>query len=908
MAYIGYSDQISLFVKLLVDEFGNDYEGDSYINYFEKIKSFLNDSISSEELLKFFDESNFCIFELDHLMKKIDDIVKDNIHYKQKLNKFISENIESEAEDNRIVSVKGLSLLFDDFIDIYNENIFDYESFYISIFGVFINLSQSKFMEFISDVIKYNSLTFEDFYFLVNFLKDIVEFKYLNKYVKEFILYSEDYLDAIDDSFEHISILMFLTFKLNKIFSNLCKYPENDFWSKDKHLIMVVLKLFSNYCREYNLVFIDKIDEKDKKFTENRDVIYIFLKYLTEFTINEDDCKVILSVYSRLMFDYKEYESVKKITRIVKYLVSPVFKHSKLDVFMLSNDTQDVINVLSFSFLNGTNYVDLFDNRCNKQGFNKEIGIYVLKLILSEEINLKKDYFIYFVEKFYTYLSSEFIYEDNNLFNYLLWITNDIVNSKTNIKGLSIVLSLLTNNKLQGNQMYNLIDNIIYKLGCEFTYSFEGVSFYKFILNDEEDVYYGRVDREYLYAKNILNGMCDSEDVLEEKNTFIRKIKSYFNDMNALNREGYYRDLINNKYFDIYKFEILDELEEHNIDMENLKKECDFLIYNSPNEEGLKFGILLSLLLGDNYYESVYKDIIFKLSCGDIFMRIQEKFKCFDVNSIFDLHKSCVFLTKWNIEKNKVKDLDYLKEIAFKSLENYYKKLDIYGFVYIVVLFDYLNKKDIFNDVNSNTLKIKTIMKLVNEEVDNSITNDTFIYKIFNECFDIYTKSFVSLTQFEVLESLYTLIEDKYIKMNSDIVYKDIELNDITDVKILSEEKLNFKFKYSEILRKINRIFKSAQADEYYENIFISQNINLIIDILTNEKNFYNESMELFYKFINGIDNLNVINEIYKKSLQNIFIGKVFIKLVSYYPDIVLNILKSSNILDVYVKILECSV
>lgn len=906
MAYIGYSKQIPLFVKLLVDEFGNDYEGDSYLNYLEKIKSFLIDDISSDELLEFFDKSNFCIFELDHLIKSIDDLIQSNILYKQKLNKFIDENIDSDPPNNRIISLKGLSLLFDDFVDIYNEDIFDYESFYISIFGVFINLSQSKFMEFINDVIKYNSLTFEDFYFLVNFLKDIVEFKYLNKYVKEFILYSEDYLDAIDDSFEHISILMFLTFKLNKKFSDLCKNPKNDFWSKDKEFIIVILKLFSNYCREYNLVFIDQIDEQNKKFIENRDIIYTFLKYLTEFTINKEDCEVILSVYSRLMFDYKEYESVKKVTKIVRYLVSPIFKHENLDFLISSNLKQNVINILSFAFLNGINYVDLFINRCNKQGFNKEIGLYILKLILSEEVNTRKDYFIYFVEKLHGYLLDDFIYEDGNLFNYLLWITNDIINSEVDINGLGIVLNLLTNNKIHGNKIYNLINNITYKFDYEFIYSFEGISFYKSILNNGMNVYYGRMDREYFYAKNIFNNNFDDLDICKEKNRFEKLIIKYFKNVNASNRNEYYKNLLNNKYFDIYKFEILEKIREYNIDKEILKKECDFLIYNSPDEEGLKFGILLSLLFNEKIYEDIYKEIIFKVSYGDIFMRIQEKFKCFNVDEVFNLHKSCVFLVKWNIENNKNDDSGKLEEIAYNSLQKYYKKLDIYGFVYIVVLFDYLERMEVFNDVNSNTFRIKTIIKLIDEERDDSITNDTFIYEIFNKCFEVYTRTFVSLTQFEILEFLRTMIENKYMKFNFDIVHKDIELNNI-NYEGNKIEKFNFRFKYSDVLKKINKVFKSPEADEYYENIFISQNIDLIINILSNERKFYNNTMELFYKCINGYDNFDTISGIYEKSLENIFIGKVFIKLISNYPNVILNILKNTRLLEIYIKILECS-
>ena len=92
MAYIGYSEHIPLFTKLLVDEFGSDYEGDSYLIYFENIRSYLYGDISSNDLLEFFDNSNFCIFELDHLIKNINDIIEKNISYKQKLNKFLFEN------------------------------------------------------------------------------------------------------------------------------------------------------------------------------------------------------------------------------------------------------------------------------------------------------------------------------------------------------------------------------------------------------------------------------------------------------------------------------------------------------------------------------------------------------------------------------------------------------------------------------------------------------------------------------------------------------------------------------------------------------------------------------------------------------------------------------------------------
>ena len=202
------------------------------------------------------------------------------------------------------------------------------------------------------------------------------------------------------------------------------------------------------------------------------------------------------------------------------------------------------------------------------------------------------------------------------------------------------------------------------------------------------------------------------------------------------------------------------------------------------------------------------------------------------------------------------------------------------------------------------TLKLKTIMKLLKEDNNKIIENDVLVYEIFNKCFEVYTKSFVSLTQFEVLEEIYNLFENKFVKLNgNEIEHKDIELNHEVDIN----KKFNFKMRYSEILKKINKIFKSSEADEYYENIFISQNIDLIISILSNETKFYNESMNLFYEYVNE-NSLNALCKIYKKSIENIFVARVFIKLLSFYPNVIISTLKDSKKLDLYVKILECSI
>lgn len=904
MSYIGYSKEIPSFVKLIVYEFGDEYEGDSYLVYFENVKSFIYGDVSSEELLNFFDNSKFCIFEMDYLIKNIDQIIANNISYKRRLNEFITQNINAVGEDNRSVSIKGLSLLFDDFVDIYNENIFDCESFYISIFGMFLNISREDFMEFTKGVVKYNSLNFEDFYFLIDFLKNLVDFNYLERYTRDFIIYSEEYLDIVDDSLDNISIAIFLTFRLNKILTELIQNPENEIWSKDKKLIMVTLKLFSRYCREYNLIFIDQTDENNEKFCENRDIIYLLLKYLTEFPINIEDCKIILNVYSMLIFDYKDYKSIHKVTQIVKYLVLPLMYNYEEEVITLFNDIQEVLNGLTFYYLIGENYVDLFYNKNDLHGSIREIFLYILKLILSENVDLKKQRFIEFINKFYNELSDMITYGDDGLFNYIIWIINDIVKNSDNIGELYMSVNLLINNdKFQGNQLYNLIYNLVFKISDDFKYSFEGRSFCKFILGKDKDdeIYYHREDREYFYAKSILVSEVDY-NVQEEKENFIEAILNYFNNKTALNREIYYKMLINNNYFDVYKFDILYKIEECKFNISDLKDECDFLIYDSPDCVGVEFGLLLSSTLDINFYEDILKKLVFKLTCGDIFRRINEKFMNFNEKELFEKHDSCVFKIRWLIGECLN---DELEEKIVNFLNDSYAKLKIYDFIYVIILNKYLSNINIFNDVNSNTFKIKMIMILIKNDVEDKMINDHYIYEVFDCCFKKYIVSFMSLTQFEILNDLYTLIEKKYNELDNNIKYKEIEFN---HNKNSITEKKTFKNQYCEILKVINKALKSAEACSYYENIFLSQNVDFIINMLENEDVFYNDVMELFYKVINNKFDLKTFIEIYDNGLKNKFIARVFVKLISYYPKIILEIFKNQEFLDLYIKIVMCSI
>lgn len=913
MAYIGYSESTTTFTKLLVDEFGNDYDGDSYLLYIDKIKEYLNDEINEKDFLEFLDNSKFCVFELDNLLKETHDIIGENIGYKQKINKLVVENIEQDSLNNRAISIKSISILFDDFVDIYNDNIFDYEGFYISVFGIFVNFSQEKFMEFINDIIKYNSLTFDDFYFLINFLRDIVEFKHLKNYTKEFILYCEDYLDVEDDSAEHISILMFLAFKLNRTIIEIMKSPENDFWMKDKEFILATLKLFSNYCREYNSVFIEQIDDKNEKFIENRDIVYGLLKYLTKIPVNDMDCEVILDIYSRLMFDYIEYSSVEKVTSIVKYLVSPIFKFDHMEEIMLLNNIDRIINTLSFCFVSKINYVDLFRKRYEEYGFDLAVCTYLLRLILSEDIYNKKKYISILLN--IPGIISNFKNGNDLIYTYLVWISKDLLHDREYRYELSLILEILRTSidSTKFSQMYQLVRNIISNLNSPITYAFEGESFYKKILEGEKEIYKDSLVTEYFYAKNVFLFTRNS-DIENEKIKLIDKLKEYFLFPNSKNRNAYYEFLINTKYFEIYKFEIIDSLSRENINSEILKIECDFLIYDSPHINSFKLGLVLSIVVENENYIEVYKNTLFKMTCGDIFRELNYKFRFVDEEYILSSHKSYTFIIKWSMYRDLLYSNEEISEInnrinnirnmIFRCINNYDKKLDSYCFLYIIIFADHSDSKDIYNGVNITTLKLRTIMELVEEDRSGEILDDEYIYLIFEKGIKDYVKSFISLTQFEVLDEIYTIIEKKFVRIDKNIQHKEIENNEssLDDLNLMC-----FKNKYREILKYINKVLKSSEANEYYENIFINQDLTTLVSILNNERRFYNETVELFHIYINTLDFLS-LNEICKKSSKNSFIAKIFVKLLSEYPNVIKETLEEPEKLELYKEILKYTV
>lgn len=902
MAYIGYSNEISTFVKILVDEFGNEYEGDSYLTYYDNIVMFLNGKISSEELINFFEDSNFCVFELDHLIKNVNNLIEKDILYKQKLNRFVTENIDVESLNNTDICIKALSLLFDDFIDIYNENIFDYESFYIPFLGIYISLSQEKFMEFIMGILKENSLIAYDFYFMINFLRDFVEFKYLNKYVKEFIIYSQEYIDANDDSIESIPILMFVTFKINKIMVNLTKSYDFSFWNKDKNLVLATLKLFTRYFKEYNLLFIDRIDEENKNFYDNKEVVYMLLKHLTNFPINDGDCKIILMSYGDLMFDYLKYEGIKKITDVVKYLVSPVMKNYKINEIVNSNYENDVINILTFCFLIDADYLALYIDRCRNFGFNKQIALHILKLILIEEVGeRKKEFLIKFVKTFSKNIIEDFDYGDENLFNYITWITNDVIACTTSVQGMNVVLNLLRKRtKLVNLTMYTLLNNLLEKFNCKPSYFFEGKSFYNHLFDSENKVLYNRMDREYFFAKHILL-QEDNDEILIEKKMMLDSLKIYFENPNYENRNSYYKCLISCVYFDIYKFEVLNFISNLNIQELVLKNECDFLIYKSPHEEGLMLGILFSLALEKNYYNDDYKKIFLRVTWGDIFLKLCEKFKIEE--SFLNTHESFVFNLKYEFmnlcfnKKFSSEEKINLRELVLNKINSFSGKSNLSYYVYILVFSD-TNEVDI----NLNTIKLKTSIELIKNDYSNGIIYDEYFYKLFINCFEIYTKSFISFTQFEILEDIYVTLENRFLNFGNGLEFKEIEFNNEMENKINK----NLKSDYVNVLKRINKVMKSPQAEEYYDNLFISENLDLINEIINNENKFYNETISLLHSYINGT-NLLVLKDIYNKCNKNIFVAKVFIKLISNYPEVLLNTLKDAEKFNIYIKILENS-
>lgn len=920
MSYTGYSEYIPLYTKLIVTEYANDYEGDSYVAYYENIRLYLSGDMDEETFTKFVENSKFCMYELDHLIKNIDNLLEGNIQYKQKLNKFIENNIDSKDVNNKVITAKALSLLFDDFIDSYSYDIFDYECFYLSIFGVFINLDDEGFMEFISENLKINSVNYDDFYFLISFIKELVDYTYVSKYSREFIIYSEDFLDVIDDTTEHISLLMFLTFRIGKMLQEICDNPEENIYLKDKKFILVVLKLFSIYCNEYNAIFIDQIDEKNKKFLENTNIIYILLKALTEFPITKGDCVIILNVYSKLIFDYVEYASMKKITNIVKYLVSPVLKEEDLrqefDERTIIDGEQEIINILSYCFIMEYDYVEKFIDKYVSfdYEFDNQICFYILKLILTENIENKTKYFSNFIDGYYVRLLEGLNSKEESLFNYLLWITNDIIKHNINFRGMSKIYPLLVrSNKIGNDRLYEFTKNVVNQLEGDYVYSFEGKSFYKKVLESEKSFYQFRIDREYLYAKYLFVGKFTKE-IEDEKKQFLDLFLEYVMNNNSLvNRENYYNCLLKNKYFDIYKFEVLEKLNQYRIDEELLKKECDFLIYNSPHEEGFKFGIILSLNFDTCYYAEVYENIVEKVNWGDIFYVINYKFKLKSTDFKEKIHDSFTFMIKYemfqfnflntiHLNPNIYNETYNKKDIIISKIINSYfsefsNKLNSYDLTYLIISYYYFENE--VSDIDILTLYLKTIVKLINEDENLSILNDNYIYKIFMKYFEVYTKYFISFTQFEVLEEIYTAFENKY-------KYIDICNKEIESISDDTENQDNFKNKSSDILKNINTKLKSSEADEYYEHIFESENIELLLKILANETKFYNETMKLFYEYLQH-GNISTIESIYRKSSENIFVARIFIKILAFNPRILLNTLTDFKKNRIYLKILNCT-
>ncbi len=908
MAYIGYSDFTSLFTKLLVNEFGNDYEGDSYLLYLENIYKYLNEEIDEYKFLRFLDDTKFCIFELEHLLKHIDNAIRADINYKQKLNEVLHSNIQINSSSNRNIALKSISILFDDFMDVYNIDIFNYDEFYISVFGIFVNLCQDKFVKFIVDVIGRSRVTSDGFYFIIKFLRDMIDFKHLIKYVKEFVIYSQEYLENDKSYTEHISVLMVLVFRLDQTLLEIV----NNLQIKDKDFVFATLKLFGSYCKEYNTLFIEQIDDKNKKFIENLDVIYALLTYLTDVIINEEECNIILNVYYQIVSDYSEYDIIKKVTGIIKYLVSPIFEPEHVKQMVLSNNFNKIISSLSFCFISKINYVDLFLHRCRKYGFNLEICTYILRLILNEDIDNKKRYLSYFLSIPNILIDLKLGNDNDLVYTYLIRIANDLMIHGNSADELSKIVEFLRVdlNRSCYYQFYQLIRRIIIDIDSYDTYIFEGKSFYESVIHGEKSVCNESLIREYFFARYMATS--DSDSAIEnEKKQLSRSIRSYFgSNMDPSYRNNYYKILLTGKYFDIYKFDLLNEIKEFNVSKVLLEQECDFLIYNSPHMEGMKLGLLFSIELNTSDYNEVYRCSVLKLTCGDIFQKLNDIYNFVDEDYVLLSHESYIFVAKWTINKLHTQENTFnnstgdIRNIVFRCVDEYDKGLNLYWFVYILVFSDYSDEDDVYNNVNVMTLKLRVIIELIREDRDGEILNDQYIYVIFKKCMESYVKSFVSFTQFEILDEIYSLLGNKFLIFDKKIEYKEIEFDE-NESMILNNE--CFKNKYKDILKHINKTLKGSNADEYYDSIFANQDLNTLVNILSNEKKFYNVIVELFYKYINAVDTSS-LRQILSKSIKNPFVAKVFVKLLAEYPDVMKKTIEDGKKLEMYKVILRCVV
>lgn len=908
MSYIGYSDKFHVFTKIIsdivLDKETDILNDNNYLKYYNKICDYLNLYIDENDLIAFINCNKFPIIKAELMIYNLNNLIEKNVEYKQRLHKFISNNIRLFSK-NIVVSI--LALLFDDFLNYYKSCILSGNNFYISLFGMYISLEDNEFLQLISSILEDVILDENEFYFLLLFLSDAVDFTSYNKYIKNFIDYYSFHKELGLQKTNYLSIVIYEIFRIDSFFSYMWEDRKENL-IKNKEFLLNLLNLLISYHLECKCDFLIKQDNEN--IETYFELIYKLLISLFEFEVDDFEYKILLDICEYIILDDLDFESnsIKKIRDVVSCILKPYY--DKLEIcskeeLNISDYNKKVILLWLFQ----EDYIYVLDEVIKFNLVKYEFVIIILKLIFGDMLDNRVRYLLKFNETLLLNIDLFSDEEIKEIVNYMLWILKDILKYDNNGNLLSILLTVFKYSTFSDDSIYELI-NIIFDIKSMISNSliFDGKSFYNNLL-ENSSVIYCRLDREYAYAKNIFTRY--NSKILDERDRLIFYLKSYLSCSNRENREKritYYSYLLTLKYFDLYKFEIKSYFEPIKYRYNKLKSEISFLIYDAIHEEGFKLGIILSLLFKSDEYIDVYKSVVNKVSWGDIFYGIYQIYGD-EIVELSDLmnHSCYIFRIKFKLisiyGSTRFKSLNkrnaVIREKIFEDLNAFTGKLNSYVFIYSIIFSDYYSDKT--SSINILTLNLKTILKLINEDLNDDIIFDSYIYYKFRFYISLYCNKIISYTQIQTLDHIIKTLRNKFFDINKGIVVKEIE-NDIGYKNLISGK--NIKSEYNDILYFLDKVINGVKTSDYYDEIFYSENIELITSILNSEKKFYNKEMELFYSYIETI-NFFILDKIYLCSLNKPIIAKVFIKVLNNYPIVLYKTLNDNNKFYIYKKIVE---
>lgn len=907
MSYIGYSDKLPVFTKI-ISLVNKDKENDAlnnrdYFKYYNKICDYLNQKIDENDLIHFIQSNKFPIIKTELLIYNLNNLIKKNIENKKRLHKFISNNIHLFSQ-SEILSI--MSLLFDDFLENYESCILVSNNFYISLFGIFVSSNNDEFLCSISVILRDTVMQGNEFYFLILFLSEVVDFDIYHKYLKFFVDYYLFYRESSLQSNNHLCVVIYEIFRIDCFFSSMWEIERKEL-VKNKGFVLNLLNLLILYHQEsaYDILTKHGMDSIEDYF----ELMYQLLICLFEFEVDEAEYNISLNIYEYIILDYLEFDgaSIKGLKNILFSILSQYLNDASI-YFQEKSKIYDYNKEVILFYLFKKDYISLFEELVKLELVNYEFMIIVLKLIFCETHDNRLSYLLRFND---ILINNKRLLNNNeieNVFNYILWILNDILKSYDNIEKMSpIILTVFKYSNFTNDNIYELINKIFdIKFKIKNYLPFEGKPFLdKLIEND--GVIYRRLDREYIYIKNLF--IRYSNEVLNERDKLIFYLENYLVCTDEKSKEyriKYYEYILNLKYFDLYKFEVKNYFSYKKHIYEKLKSEIDFLIYDSANEEGFKLGVILSLLFKCKKYFNLYSKIINKVNWGDIYYEIYNIYgnKILRLDEI-ENHSCYIFRVKFKLRslygdkrfKNfKIRNF-VIKDTVFEYLKTFTGKLNSYLFIYSIIFSNYYSDKT--SSINVLTLNLRSIVKLINEDLNNEIIFDSYIYYKFMFYISMYCHDIVSYTQIQTLDYIKKSLKNKFSDMNACIEFKEIE-NFNNKVKTSR----NINMEYEKIISCIDVIINGVKTSDYYNEIFYAEDIDLITSILNSETKFYNKEMELIYRYIK-IRNFNTLNDIYLYSLNKPIIAKVFIKLLNNYPKVLRKTLNNDKNFSIYKKIVE---